>query len=342
MEVREAPKLGGGGDGDTGELADALRDFWYPAALSGEVTAAGPVVAARVLGEDLVLWRSAGGRVAAFRDLCMHRGSRLSLGWVDGEDLVCAYHGWSYGGDGACTRIPSIPRERGIPAKARAVSYRCEERYGLVFVCLGTPRLPIGDLPEYGDPACRTFFFGRHRWQTSAARMVENFIDISHFPWVHPGLLADRDQPLVDPPLNVRQGEHTLYFEARSQGRDRVTGAATTLDVVTYEVTLPFTVRSVRTTPTGERLVFHFLVAPLSDKEIDRYMLLSRNYALDEDDERFRRFSLTVAEQDRVVVESQRPEELPLDLSEELHVRGPDDTGVLYRRMLRSLIPDVR
>jgi len=66
-------------------------------------------------------------------------------------------------------------------------------------------------------------------------------------------------------------------------------------------------------------------------------MFLARNYALDESDEGFRKFSLEVAEQDRIVVESQRPEALPLDLSEEFHLRGPDNCAVVYRRMLREL-----
>src|SRR5262249_14599415 len=59
--------------------------------------------------------------------------------------------------------------------------------------------------------------------------------------------------------------------------------------------------------------------SPIAGKEIDRYMFVARNFARDESDEKFRKFSLEVAEQDRVVVENQRPEALPLDLSEELH-----------------------
>jgi hypothetical protein len=66
-------------------------------------------------------------------------------------------------------------------------------------------------------------------------------------------------------------------------------------------------------------------------------MFLARNYALDESNEKFRKFSMEVAEQDRVIVESQRPEDLPLDLSEELHLRGPDNCAVVYRRMMREL-----
>jgi len=315
-----------------------LRDYWYPVALSAEVQ--DRPVPATVLDEPIVLWR-ADGALAAFQDLCIHRGTRLSLGWIDHGQLVCGYHGWSYDRNGACTRIPSLPPERGIPAKARVPRYRCVERYGLVFVCLGEPRRPIVEFPEFEQPAYRTFFFGRHRWHTSAARMIENFMDVSHFPWVHPGTLGDRERPLI-PSIEVKRGDGELSFEIESEGRSRTDPSRVTLDRVTYRVILPFTIYNERVTPVGERLVFFFLAVPVSDREMDRYLFLSRNYALDEPDERFRQFSLTVAEQDRVVVESQRPEALPLDLSEELHLRGPDNCAVVYRRMLREIgVPDV-
>ena len=52
---------------------------------------------------------------------------------------MCAYHGWRYGMTGACTRIPALPAERPIPARARVDAYRVEERYGLIWACLGEP-----------------------------------------------------------------------------------------------------------------------------------------------------------------------------------------------------------
>jgi phenylpropionate dioxygenase-like ring-hydroxylating dioxygenase large terminal subunit len=321
-----------------GDVDNPLRHYWYPVALSGEVT--DRPVAATILDEPVALWR-AEGKVVAFRDLCIHRGSRLSLGWIDGDNLVCGYHGWRYNAEGACTRIPSLPPERRIPSKARVTAYRCTERYGLVFVCLGEPRRPIAGFPEYDLPGYRTFFFGRHHWKTSAARMIENFMDVAHLPWVHPGFLGSRATPLV-PPIDVKCGEGELYFEIETEGRNRVDRSRATLDRTTYRVILPFTIYNERITPAGERLVLFFLATPVSDKEVDRYMFIARNYALDEPDEAFRQFSMKIAEQDRVIVESQRPEELPLDLSEEFHLRGPDNCAVVYRRMLRELgVPNV-
>ena len=312
---------------------DPLRHYWHPVAIADELK--DEPMAVRLLDTPIVLWRS-GGKPIALHDLCIHRGTRLSLGWIENDELVCRYHGWSYNCEGACTRIPSLPPERPIPRKARVTRYHCQEKYGLIFVCLEEPRREIVEFPEYDLPGYHAFFFGRHHWKTSAARMIENFMDISHFAWVHPGTLGDRSKPLI-PNIDVKRGDGELSFEVLSEGRSRTDPSVVTTDRVIYRIILPFTIYNERITPAGERLIFFFLASPLSNNEIHRYMFLARNYALEESDEKFRKFSLEVAEQDRIVVESQRPEALPLDLSEELHLRGPDNCAVVYRRMLREL-----
>ena len=107
-------------------MSDAiLRHYWHPVATSDELGK--KPLGACLLDERIVLWRC-GERVVAFRDLCIHRGSALSLGWVEDGNLACAYHGWTYAPDGACVRIPSLPAERSIPQKARVVVYRAQEK----------------------------------------------------------------------------------------------------------------------------------------------------------------------------------------------------------------------
>jgi phenylpropionate dioxygenase-like ring-hydroxylating dioxygenase large terminal subunit len=64
------------------------------------------------------------------------------------------------------------------------------------------------------------------------------------------------------------------------------------------------------------------------------YFFLARNHRQDEDDSTWKDFSDTIMEQDRVIVESQRPEEIPTDLREELHLKVPDASGIAYRRLL--------
>src|ERR1700677_1369801 len=76
----------------------AQRACWHPVAFAADVT--DRPVHADLLGEALVLWRGAGRALRVMSDLCVHRGTALSLGWVAGDELVCPYHAWRCGGDG--------------------------------------------------------------------------------------------------------------------------------------------------------------------------------------------------------------------------------------------------
>src|SRR4051794_12242611 len=121
-----------------------LIDDWHPVAPAEEL-ARRRVVPVRLLGEDLVVWQGDGGQVQAWRDLCVHRGTRLSLGRVEGCTLRCPYHGWVYGEDGQCVSIPAQP-DVPPPRKARARTYRAAQRHGLVWVSLGEP---ASDIPPF-------------------------------------------------------------------------------------------------------------------------------------------------------------------------------------------------
>jgi vanillate O-demethylase monooxygenase subunit len=309
-----------------------LRHYWHPVAAAAELTE--QPLATRLLGERLVLFR-AGARVVAFDDLCIHRGTALSLGWVDGDRLVCGYHGWEYAPDGSCVRIPSLPAGREIPRKACVRAYPVRERYGLLWVCLDEPRGSLPDFPEAEDPAYRTFFYGAVQWQTSAARMIENFFDVAHLPWVHPGLIGDRTRPEIPDYSVVRRGNELVFeaeiagpFENVFQGR---------IDRIGYRVIVPFAAQAIRLLPEGRRYVLSTMGAPVSETEVRRYLLISRNYEHDQPDDGYRRFTDTAFEQDRRIVESQRPEALPVDLRAELQLRGPDAAALQYRRMLAEL-----
>ena len=83
--------------------------------------------------------------------------------------------------------------------------------------------------------------------------------------------------------------------------------------------------------------VVSLAVSPLSARRIRRFMLVSRNYDLDKPDDEFRTFMQVVGEQDRSIIEKQRPEELPVDLREELHLRGPDAASLAYRQLLAEI-----
>ena len=97
---------------------------------------------------------------------------------------------------------------------------------------------------------------------------------------------------------------------------------------------LPFTVWLQQQLPGGNTFVLFMACSPISQKQCRSFTFNARNFALDEDDERFIRFQQEIAEADRVISESQTPEELPFDMTAELYIRGVDRLSIEYRRWL--------
>jgi vanillate O-demethylase monooxygenase subunit len=315
-------------------FCQVLRDYWHPVARIDEVQ--DKPFAVTLLDERLVLFRS-GGAIRCFQDLCVHRGTPLSMGWIDGGNLVCAYHGWTYRADGACVRIPALPEEQPIPRKVRAIAYPTQERHGLVWVCLGEPKLPIADFPEYDDPSFHTLFFGRVVWNANAARIMENFMDVAHFAWIHDGVLGIRSKPRLPTPQDLRKSADSLRFKMSFAGGEIPGNLKGGVGVIDYVATLPFTVRQAAFNTDGSRRVITLAICPVSISQSIRFFYISRDYDKDGDDRKYIAFQTKVSSQDQPVVESQRPWEVPVDLAEEMHVRGPDTAAICYREMLAAI-----
>ena len=120
-----------------------LRRFWYALFQMSEIEA-GPKPF-RLLGEDIVVWKTEDGSPAAVRDRCCHRTAKLSKGWVEKGNIVCGYHGWTYDCTGTCVRIPQFEKGERIPSAAKVPAYHCAEKYGYVWVALEDPLRPIPD-----------------------------------------------------------------------------------------------------------------------------------------------------------------------------------------------------
>lgn len=91
------------------------------------------VMRAQIGQTDLAIWRSTSGVVSAWKNRCPHRGMRLSHGFVRGESLACAYHGWHYDCSGKCNYIPAHP-ELEPPSTIRPSIYSVIEQAGILWV----------------------------------------------------------------------------------------------------------------------------------------------------------------------------------------------------------------
>ncbi len=316
-------------------LADPiLIDDWHPVASRRDLQGAGGrPLGVRLLGEDVVVWQ-AGDRLVAWQDLCIHRGTRLSLGRVDGETLECPYHGWSYAADGRCVRIPAHP-EQAPPTRARVRTYRATLAYDLVWVSLGDPKHPPPPFPEWDDASFRTMLCGPYRVNASGPRIVENFLDVGHFPFVHEGILGDRAHPEIrdyDAEIGADgvTAEGVEVFQPDPYG----TGLGAVV-AYTYRVVRPLTAYLAKAS-SGPRFSLLLTVAPHEAVSSSAWMLMAMNYDRDRPEQEFVAWQDGIFEQDRPILESQRPELLPLDLQAELHLRS-DRTALAYRRWLAQL-----
>ncbi|MFT6995698.1 MAG: phenylpropionate dioxygenase-like ring-hydroxylating dioxygenase large terminal subunit, partial [Maribacter sp.] len=186
-----------------------LFSCWHPVGYSYEIKADKPY-GTFLLDEPVVVWRTADGNVHAMRDVCIHRGTALSLGWIKDDCLVCPYHAWQFDKKGDCVLIPQAP-EAEIPSKAKTPTYHCQEKFGLVWVALEDPVYDLPTVPEYENTAWKLVKTGPFDWKSDSSRQVENFTDFGHFPWVHPGLLGDPERPKV-PECRVIVKDSVLHY----------------------------------------------------------------------------------------------------------------------------------
>lgn len=322
------------------EIPEKLRACWHPVAYAHEIPADAPH-GTMLLDEPIVIWRGENGQVMAMKDVCIHRGTALSLGWMADGCLVCPYHGWHYDETGACVKIPQTTNPN-IPTKARTQKYQCQERYGLIWVALEEPVYDLPEIPEFEGGGWKIVNTGPFPWNADASRQVENFTDFGHFPWVHPGLLGDVNRPVV-PDYTVETKGHVLHYTVvrpEASNTDDFPVFAND-EVVTperrsrYELHLPYTI-VLRLGWGGEKgMVYFYVGQPISADKCRGYCIIGRNYDFDQPDSVLQGFEDTIFDQDKRIVESQRPDQVPFDLADELHLKF-DAVAINYRRAMQD------
>src|SRR2546421_3558367 len=282
----------------------SLKNYWHAIALADEVIEQPRPFT--LLGEQLVAFRHSGG-VSVFKDLCIHRGTALSLGHTAEGRLTCAYHGWEYDSTGACTHIPSLPPGSSIPRKARAIVYRATEAYGLVWVAL---EAPVADIPawpadEWDDHQYKPILW-KLKWRSSAGRTVENFMDFSHFAFVHEGILGTKDR-VVTPEHTIQKTPFGLAYWIEQEEPATLHSKVDVLVRWEYTLYTPFTIHLKKITPDGQKTLISLMASPVGARDTDLYMFVLRSYDHDGDDKQYQDFTDVIMEQDRRIVESQRP-----------------------------------
>ena len=320
---------------------------WHPVALATAVGSA--PLAVQVLGEALVLWRDGTGALQAWADRCPHRGAQLSLGCVREGQLECPYHGWRFASGGQVVMVPALP---GFvpPASHHARVFDCQERYGLAWVrlagdsesgCQAAPPVFAAD----DEPRLRKVNCGPYDVASSAPRIVENFLDMAHFGFVHEHWLGDRAHTAV-PPYQVQATPTGLLATQCMAWQPKSSVHAQTGAMVeyTYEVTAPYSAVLTKVPDQATVALADFsesialFVCPLTPERSRVWFRLAMN-DFESPDETLQAFQHTIFTQDQPVLESQSPKCLPITDSapvQELH-SAADRGAAAYRRHLSTL-----
>ncbi|MDY6938429.1 MAG: aromatic ring-hydroxylating dioxygenase subunit alpha [Cyanobacteriota bacterium] len=317
-------------------MVEPLLEDWHAVA-SLEHFPENAVRAFSLLGRNLVLWRQ-GDRLMAWDDRCPHRGAKLSGGRVEGETLICPYHGLTYDFSGQCVAVPGHPGLT-APPQMCASTYLTRERYGLFWVNLSQDAAATAEIPpfrEWDDPSYRKFLCGPYSYRASGLLAIENFLDISHFPFIHDGFLGDRHRPEIGEYQVTTDEEGIALNNVRVwQPNPDGTGSG---GYVTYHyrVWRPLTTSFVKESGDDRRLAIFFTVTPIAHEACLGWMWIAMNYGLELPEAELRQFQDTVVRQDIPIVESLQPPRLPLDLRLQVHLPG-DRASLAYRRWLAKL-----
>jgi len=322
-----------------------LAGFWHPVAFSSEVE--DKPIKAKLLDVDLVVYRTVDG-VAVARDLCIHRGAALSLGWMDDDckNIVCPFHGLHYNKDGVCTKVPSMPdQSKPIPKVLRLISYQAQERYGLIWACLKPEALrplPEWKLLENGGDEWLTIEVPKGVWHASTSRHVENFNDLAHISWVHMKTFGNRKRPEI-PNYTLKVDDNGMLMEMPyievERGYNDDLGEREREVMYSHKFTFPFAtdlhVDYKQDDGGFQTSHFYDIGTPVSAKETAVFQITQTNIpgATKED---YIEYQIMTNEEDIPLVESQKPEEVPLNIAEELHIPA-DKFSVQYRQALVKL-----
>ena len=334
------------------------RTLWHPIAARADLGI--EPLGLTLLGERVALWQGDASHAHAFADRCPHRGTPLSMGRVRDGRLECAYHGWQFEAGGRCAHIPAVPEFVASPTHA-ACAYEVSAAHGLWWVRLARSDSDSdsdngngdGDGDGNGDgdgddgpPALaglpsRRVVCGPYDVATSAPRVVENFLDTSHFGFVHEGWLGDRAHTAV-PTYEVVSGPggapsvpHYRAWQPQSSAQARE-GAWVDYR---YEVLSPYCALLTKqvsgtgdTAPVAQE-AYALWVCPVTPETCRVWFTL---FTLDttSSDDSLRAFQHTIFTQDRPVLEAQRPRRLPVG-GGEVHCAA-DRLSAAYRRYLSS------
>lgn len=214
-------------------------------------------------------------------------------------------------------------------------------KYGYIWAVLGEPEFEIFDIPEYFEDGRRNMNAITVGLHTSAPRVVENFLDMAHFPFVHTDLLGEEPHTEVSEydvdysPENREIWATNCWFYQPKASAASNEGA---MAEYKYRVPHPFCAVLYKTSPDDDTRLdaIALFVQPLDETRVRAHLMLSVIDHQTELDKHIRLFQQTILGQDKPILENQMPRKLPLNPRAETPIRA-DKVSIMYRRWLREI-----
>jgi phthalate 4,5-dioxygenase oxygenase subunit len=170
-------------------MGKVFREYWIPAVRSDELPSPDcPPMRVKLLGEELIGYRTTSGKVGLMQNSCPHRGASMFFGRNEEEGLRCVYHGWKFDVTGACVDMPSEPAESNFKNKVHAKAYPTHERGGIVWAYMGPREVPP-PLPDMEanimttEPTQISILMRKCNWMQG----LEGELDTVHAAFLHFG-----------------------------------------------------------------------------------------------------------------------------------------------------------
>lgn len=178
-------------------MGDLMRQYWIPVLLSNELASGDRTKRVKLLGEDLVAFRTPSGKVGLMGEYCPHRRASLYFGRIEETGLRCVYHGWKFGMNGQCLDMPNEPAESDFADKVCHAAYPCAERGGVIWAYMGASPTPpaLPDL-EWALVPEEQRLVTKFYQSCNYLQALEGGIDPAHISFLH-GILNASDDTLV-------------------------------------------------------------------------------------------------------------------------------------------------
>ncbi|MCY4335252.1 MAG: aromatic ring-hydroxylating dioxygenase subunit alpha [Litoreibacter sp.] len=161
-----------------------IRNSWYVAGRSEDFGR--DLTALTMLEDRIVIYRDTKGAPVALEDACPHRKLPLSRGTLEGDHVVCGYHGLTFDCSGECVIAPT--QLDNPPRRAAVRAYPAEDRWGFLWLWMGEGAADQGqmiDIPNFEDENWGKTAKGAMSIGCHYLYVIDNLLDPSHVTWVH-------------------------------------------------------------------------------------------------------------------------------------------------------------